>query len=284
MRALQSRHSPLCAEPVPLCVHAPPRTPLPSLLLGHVPQCENASQSTPLGCAASCGDMSSPCPPTTNCALPIDSALVPGHSPRPPEPVAPAVPSTTDCNNNPEPMPQALVEVKVSAGNASTRWHSIKDTSSDSSCSGSDSAPFGPSIVDHVDDCALSLPEAVDLIDSKCGFPKYEGDWQQRICWLRQLCQFFDAYEVPGVSSEYLHSLMQAMRELQHSLAKIATLPPLTPTTKPSGSARDKLRRAKLEAGEYIGCDILKALINLKEPKVGYNLLQFARFARCLHP
>ena len=71
----------------------------------------------------------------------------------------------------------------------------------------------------------------------------------------------------------------QAMRELQHSLAKIATLPPPVPTTKPSGSARDKLRRAKLEVGEYIGCDILKALVSLKEPKVGFNLLQFARFA-----
>ena len=181
-------------------------------------------------------------------------------------------------------MPQALVEVKVSTGNASTRWHSIKDTSSGSSCNGSDSAPVCPSVEDHVDDGTLSLSEAVDLIDCKCGLPKYEGDWQQRICWPRQLCQFFDAYEVPGISSELQHSLMQAMRELQHSLAKIATLPPPTPTTKPSGSARDKLRRAKLEAGEYIGYDILKALIILKEPKVGFNLLQFARFARCLHP
>ena len=63
-----------------------------------------------------------------------------------------------------------------------------------------------------------------------------------------------------------------------------APTPPPTPTSKPSGSARDKLRRAKLEAGEYIGLDILKALIILKEPKIGFNLFQFVRLAKCLHP
>ena len=64
----------------------------------------------------------------------------------------------------------------------------------------------------------------------------------------------------------------QAMRELQNSLSKIALLPPSS-ASKPSGSARDKMRRLKLDIGGYIGSDILKALIGLSEPKTRFNLL-----------
>ena len=60
-------------------------------------------------------------------------------------------------------------------------------------------------------------------------------------------------------------------------------MPPTAPTSKPSGSARDKLRRLKLEAGDYIGCDILKALVYLKDPNVGFNLTQFAVHTRNNH-
>ena len=190
-------------------------------------------------------------------------------------------------------MPQMLVELGEAAGKPSSRWHDedpdsfnlleslaqANDTSS--TCSGV--GPSSHTSEEHADEYILSRSEVEELIDNKCGISKFDGDWQQRICTLRQLCHYFDeqdsnetSFKLHGqlFSNEASFQCKQAMRELQHSLSKIASLPP-TPASKPSGSARDKLRRLKLDVGGYIGSDILKALICLREPKICFNLLHF---------
>ena len=39
------------------------------------------------------------------------------------------------------------------------------------------------------DDGIISFFDMVDLVDNKCGISSCAGDWQQRICSLRQVCQ-----------------------------------------------------------------------------------------------
>ena len=68
-----------------------------------------------------------------------------------------------------------------------------------------------------------------------------------------------------------------SMRELEHSLSKIASLPPPPDHKgKASGSARKKFNRMQYYAGGLIGSDILRGLIAFVVPSTCSNLQQFA--------
>jgi hypothetical protein len=184
-----------------------------------------------------------------------------------------------------------LVALGEDAGKPSSRWHeagpdaflflepSALANGTSSTCSGAGPSSHASEVL-AVEDI-LSCSEVEELILNGCGISKSDGDWQQRICTMRQLCQYFDeqdcsetSFQCKGLPSETSLQCKQALRELQHSLSKIALLPPPS-ASKPSGSARDKLRSLKSAIGAHIGSDILRALIGLSEPKIRSNLLHF---------
>ena len=124
-------------------------------------------------------------------------------------------------------------------------------------------------------DCNLEPQEVVDLLRDKCGCSKVKGDWQQRIRYIRQLCRFFEAQcsDDEGASSKCLRS----MRELTHVFAKIAAYPaPPASRGRTSGSMRKKYSSIQLAVGDFIGNDVIRALIALNEPNTCSNIEQLS--------
>jgi hypothetical protein len=71
---------------------------------------------------------------------------------------------------------------------------------------------------------------------------------------------------------------VQAMRELEHSLSKLALLPTAPGNRgRASGSARSKFATMRDAVGEFIGSDILRALIELAEPNTCHNVRHLSR-------
>ena len=236
-------------------------------------------------------DVALPCPHTFGPALPCDTARPPGHSPQPP---VPATPSAISCDTSSECLPQLLVDDGSAIGKVSRRWHNEGPDSfifleasaspcpphagdASSTCSGNGLSSHASA--ELADECSLSRTDVEELINRKCGVAKVDGDWQQRICSLRQLCRYLDELDDPYI--EHNFQCKQSIRELDHSLSKIASLPgPPDPKVKASGSARKKLNRMQYlfdnEARGLIGKDVLRGFIALAEPNTCTNLLQFA--------
>jgi len=128
------------------------------------------------------------------------------------------------------------------------------------------------------DDEPSSEPELLhiaSLITEKCGVAKTTGDWHQRICSLREVCEYIDR---TWSCEDDSFDCVQAMRELEHSLSRLALLPNAPGNRgKTSGSARSKFATIRDAVGEFIGSDILRALIDLAEPNTCHNIRHLSR-------
>ena len=125
--------------------------------------------------------------------------------------------------------------------------------------------------------CNLKPQEVVDLLRDRCGHSKVKGDWQQRICYIRQLCRFFYNEAVYSDDVAGYSKCLRSLRELEHSFAKIASIPaPSSRRGRPSGSLRKKFSSIHLAVGDFIGNDIIRALLALDEPNTCSNLTQLS--------
>ena len=67
------------------------------------------------------------------------------------------------------------------------------------------------------------------------------------------------------------------MRELEHSLSKLAQLPAAPDNRgRSSGSSRKKFALMRDAVSDFIGSDVLRALLALSEPNTCHNLMQLS--------
>ena len=126
-----------------------------------------------------------------------------------------------------------------------------------------------------IGECSLSLQEVVDLVENQCGIAKVKGDWHQRICSIRKVCRYIACNAGLSVAENY--SCIHAMRELERSFSKIAQLLAAPDNRgRGSGSARKKFMLIRLAVGNFIGSDLLRALLALAEPHTCLNLEQLS--------
>ena len=112
----------------------------------------------------------------------------------------------------------------------------------------------------------MAITRVFDLIQSKEAISTSAGDWQQRVCSLRQACRsirhhaalFEDRLELEGLPA----NLRTLMLQLEHALSKIATQPRkrANPFLR-SGAARKKYAVLRENVGGFIGNDIIQALV-----------------------
>ena len=117
----------------------------------------------------------------------------------------------------------------------------------------------------------------VELIQGQCGVPKSKGDWHQRICSIREVCWYIVCHSgtsgLDGVSVDDSDDCVQAMRELARSFAKLAQLPAAPDNRgRSSASSRKKFALMCEAVGDFIGSDVLCALLALAEPNTCHNL------------
>ena len=135
------------------------------------------------------------------------------------------------------------------------------------------SASDMPDDVDLFDVSDLSMEEfgflarSIALMTSMgCGIAKNKEDWPQRICSLRQVCNYAEVFASGRGVDDVLQSkrdvCVRALRELARSLSKIAQLAAAPKASgKISGRSRKKYATMRSAVGHFVGPDVLRALL-----------------------
>ena len=105
-----------------------------------------------------------------------------------------------------------------------------------------------------------------------CGIAKNKEDWPQRICSLRQVCNYAEAFASGCACDDVLESkrdvCVRALRELARSLSKIAKL---AAAPKASGKIK-KYATMRSAVGHFVGPDVLRALLAIDEYHTTRNI------------
>lgn len=121
---------------------------------------------------------------------------------------------------------------------------------------------------EQVAESSLSLRDFVGLTRDRCGIAKSKGHWHQRICSIREVCWYIDCEAgisgLDELSVDDSDDCVQAMRELARSFARLAQLPAAPDNRgRGSGSSRKKFALTREAVGDFVGSDVLRALLAL---------------------